>query len=60
MTRYKIAPDRMADSGYRTSMPIGTNKTMEGRARNRGLEVQRRASELTARKCPESFVATNR
>jgi outer membrane protein OmpA-like peptidoglycan-associated protein len=41
VTRYKIAPDRLATSGYGASQPIETNKTMEGRARNRRVELQR-------------------
>jgi len=41
VTRYKIAPDRLATSGYGSSQPIETNKTMEGRARNRRVELQR-------------------
>jgi outer membrane protein OmpA-like peptidoglycan-associated protein len=40
VTRYKIAPDRLATSGYGASQPIETNKTMEGRARNRRVELQ--------------------
>jgi outer membrane protein OmpA-like peptidoglycan-associated protein len=41
VTRCKIAPDRLATSGYGASQPIETNKTMEGRARNRRVELQR-------------------
>jgi outer membrane protein OmpA-like peptidoglycan-associated protein len=41
VSRYKIAPDRLATSGYGASQPIETNKTMEGRARNRRVELQR-------------------
>jgi outer membrane protein OmpA-like peptidoglycan-associated protein len=41
VTRYKIAPDRLATSGYGASQPIESNKTMEGRARNRRVELQR-------------------
>jgi len=41
VTRYKIAPGRLATSGYGASQPIETNKTMEGRARNRRVELQR-------------------
>jgi outer membrane protein OmpA-like peptidoglycan-associated protein len=39
--RYKIPPDHLATSGYGASQPIETNKTMEGRARNRRVELQR-------------------
>ena len=41
VTRYKIAPDRLATSGYGASQPIETNKTIEGRARNRRVELRR-------------------
>jgi hypothetical protein len=41
VTRYQIAPDRLATSGYGLSRPIATNQTMEGRARNRRVELQR-------------------
>jgi outer membrane protein OmpA-like peptidoglycan-associated protein len=39
--RYRIAPDRLATAGYGASRPIETNTTMEGRARNRRVELQR-------------------
>jgi outer membrane protein OmpA-like peptidoglycan-associated protein len=38
---YKIAPDRLTTSGFGASQPIETNATMEGRARNRRVELQR-------------------
>jgi outer membrane protein OmpA-like peptidoglycan-associated protein len=41
VTRYKIAPDRLATAGYGASRPIESNKTFEGRARNRRVELQR-------------------
>jgi outer membrane protein OmpA-like peptidoglycan-associated protein len=41
VTRYKISPDRLVTNGYGASQPIETNKTMEGRARNRRVELQR-------------------
>jgi outer membrane protein OmpA-like peptidoglycan-associated protein len=41
VTRYKIAPDRLITNGYGASQPIETNTTMEGRARNRRVELQR-------------------
>lgn len=41
VTEYKIAPDRLATSGYGASQPIETNTTVEGRARNRRVELQR-------------------
>jgi outer membrane protein OmpA-like peptidoglycan-associated protein len=39
--RYEVAPDRLATNGYGASRPIETNTTMEGRARNRRIELQR-------------------
>jgi outer membrane protein OmpA-like peptidoglycan-associated protein len=41
VTRYKISPDRLTTSGYGATQPIETNTTMEGRARNRRVELQR-------------------
>jgi outer membrane protein OmpA-like peptidoglycan-associated protein len=41
VTEYKISPDRFSTSGYGASQPIETNATMEGRARNRRVELQR-------------------
>jgi outer membrane protein OmpA-like peptidoglycan-associated protein len=41
VTRYKIAAGRLATSGYGASMPIESNSTFEGRARNRRVELQR-------------------
>jgi outer membrane protein OmpA-like peptidoglycan-associated protein len=41
VTEYHIAPDRLATAGYGASQPIETNKTLEGRARNRRVELQR-------------------
>lgn len=38
---YKIAPDRLTTTGYGASRPIATNATVEGRARNRRVELQR-------------------
>lgn len=40
VTEYKIAPDRLSTSGYGASQPIDTNTTVEGRARNRRVELQ--------------------
>jgi outer membrane protein OmpA-like peptidoglycan-associated protein len=42
VTRFHIAADSLATSGFGASMPIETNATMEGRARNRRVELQRR------------------
>ena len=41
VTQYGIAPDRLTTSGYGASRPIADNKTLEGRARNRRVELQR-------------------
>lgn len=41
VTRYGIAADRLSTSGYGASQPIADNKTLEGRARNRRVELQR-------------------
>ena len=39
VTRYKIAPARLETSGYGASSPKATNKTLEGRAQNRRVEL---------------------
>jgi outer membrane protein OmpA-like peptidoglycan-associated protein len=41
VNRYGIAPDRLTTSGFGASRPIETNSTIEGRARNRRVELQR-------------------
>lgn len=41
VARYAIAPDRLVTGGYGASAPVETNKTVEGRARNRRVELQR-------------------
>jgi len=41
VNEYKIAPDRLTTTGYGASRPIATNATVEGRARNRRVELQR-------------------
>jgi outer membrane protein OmpA-like peptidoglycan-associated protein len=41
VTRYQITPDRLATSGYGASSPIESNATLEGRARNRRVELRR-------------------
>jgi outer membrane protein OmpA-like peptidoglycan-associated protein len=40
-TQYHIAPDRLATNGFGASHPIDTNETLEGRARNRRVELSR-------------------
>jgi len=41
VTRYGIAADRLTTRGYGASRPIESNSTLEGRARNRRVELQR-------------------
>jgi outer membrane protein OmpA-like peptidoglycan-associated protein len=41
VNRYAIAPGRLVTHGYGASVPIETNATLEGRARNRRVELQR-------------------
>jgi len=39
--RYHIAPERLSTNGFGASRPIETNDTLEGRARNRRVELTR-------------------
>jgi outer membrane protein OmpA-like peptidoglycan-associated protein len=41
VTRFHIAPDRLSTNGYGESGAIDTNDTLEGRARNRRVELTR-------------------
>jgi len=41
VTRYHIAPDRLSTNGFGSSSPVDTNDTLEGRARNRRVELTR-------------------
>ena len=41
VTRYHIAADRLSTNGFGSSSPIDTNDTLEGRARNRRVELTR-------------------
>lgn len=41
VTRYHIAAERLSTNGYGASGPIDTNDTLEGRARNRRVELIR-------------------
>ena len=41
VARYRIAPDRLTTSGYGASAPVESNTTLEGRARNRRVELRR-------------------
>ncbi len=41
VTQYHIAPERLSTDGFGASHPIDTNDTLEGRARNRRVELSR-------------------
>lgn len=41
VTRYKIDPNRLQTTGYGASRPQDTNATIEGRARNRRVELRK-------------------
>lgn len=41
VTRFHIAPDRLSTNGYGEAGAIDTNETLEGRARNRRVELTR-------------------
>jgi outer membrane protein OmpA-like peptidoglycan-associated protein len=41
VTHYQINPDRLTTAGYGASRPVADNNTLEGRARNRRVELQR-------------------
>lgn len=41
VNRYNIAPDRLLTGGFGASRPVETNDTLEGRARNRRVELVR-------------------
>jgi outer membrane protein OmpA-like peptidoglycan-associated protein len=41
ISQYKVAPGRLITSGYGASSPVETNETMEGRARNRRVELSK-------------------
>ena len=41
LTQYKISGDRLGTAGYGKSQPKDTNDTLEGRARNRRVELMR-------------------
>jgi outer membrane protein OmpA-like peptidoglycan-associated protein len=41
VSRYGIAADRLSTNGYGASRPVEPNTTLEGRARNRRVELQR-------------------
>ena len=40
--QYQVSPDRLETTGFGASHPIDTNDTIEGRARNRRVELVRR------------------
>ncbi len=39
ITRYALAPNRLAAAGYGEYYPAASNETEEGRAMNRGVEL---------------------
>jgi len=41
VTRYRIASDRLSTDGFGASRPVESNDTLEGRARNRRVELTR-------------------
>ena len=41
VTQYNIAPDRLTNDGFGASRPVESNDTLEGRARNRRVELVR-------------------
>ena len=41
VVRYHIVPERLTTDGYGASRPVDTNETLEGRARNRRVELMR-------------------
>jgi len=41
VSRYHISPERLANDGFGASRPADTNETLEGRARNRRVELTR-------------------
>jgi outer membrane protein OmpA-like peptidoglycan-associated protein len=41
VTRYRISPDRLSTDGFGASRPVEPNDTLEGRARNRRVELAR-------------------
>jgi outer membrane protein OmpA-like peptidoglycan-associated protein len=42
VTEYSIEPERLSTDGYGASRPVDTNATLEGRARNRRVELVRK------------------
>ena len=41
VAQYDIAPDRSTNEGFGASRPVKSNDTLEGRARNRRVELVR-------------------
>jgi OmpA-OmpF porin, OOP family len=41
VAQYNIAPDRLTNDGFGASRPVESNDTLEGRARNRRVELVR-------------------
>jgi OOP family OmpA-OmpF porin len=41
VAQYDIAPERLTNDGFGASRPVESNETLEGRARNRRVELVR-------------------
>jgi OOP family OmpA-OmpF porin len=41
VSQYRISADRLITAGYGASSPVETNETLEGRARNRRVELSK-------------------
>jgi OmpA-OmpF porin, OOP family len=41
VAKYKATPESLSTGGYGSSNPVASNDTIEGRARNRRVELQR-------------------
>src|SRR6202012_1717481 len=41
VARYHVAPERLSTDGFGASRPVESNETLEGRARNRRVELTR-------------------
>ena len=41
VTRYHVDPERLSSTGFGSTRPVASNDTLEGRARNRRVELVR-------------------
>jgi chemotaxis protein MotB len=39
MTKYELAPERLSAAGYAAYHPVAANRTAEGRAQNRRVDL---------------------